>query len=243
MILLLALLAFADAPLREEPGPDWRDKETRNAAQVQVIDTMINSGLTTEALTAVTAIRAKEGSSPALDLVGARALHANGMLEESELQLEKLVRRHPRNGGAWALLGLVRSDRQDVEGATKALTNAVRINPENPAWLNNLGYLYFSTGDLERAGLMLRRALRVDPASERTRNNLAFVLAAQDKDSDALELFRSTGDEADARYNLGVACERRGDVAAALNQYQAALSQRQHAAATAAIQRLTQGSR
>lgn len=241
LLALLVSVGWASAPVGEEPSPDWKDDRTRHAAQVQVLNTMIDSGLAPQALASATQIREKEGSWLELDLVQARALHTCGLYEESELLLGRIVRRHPRHAGAWALLGLVRADRQDAEGAVKALAKAVRIDPNQAAWLNNLGFLYLSTGDLERATLTLREALRLDPASSRTRNNLAFALAADEKDSEALQLFRSTSDEADARYNLGVACERRGDIASALTQYQAALSARTHPAAAASIHRLTQG--
>jgi Flp pilus assembly protein TadD len=105
--------------------------------------------------------------------------------------------------------------------------------------MNILGYLEMARGRNQRAVELFEAAIVQDPSNSRTRNNLGFALARLERDTDALAAFRAAGTEADARYDMGVACELRGDTASALTNYQAAISaSSQHEPARAALARL-----
>lgn len=105
--------------------------------------------------------------------------------------------------------------------------------------LNNYGFALYAAGDNDGALKQYRRALALDPGNARTRNNFGFALARAEDDAGALAAFRAAGEPADAEYNLGAACEQRGDRTSALIHYQAALQLRpEHGLAAAALQRV-----
>lgn len=237
--LMLALGLSGPAWAREAAAPDLSQPTERAEAQLDVLEGLLRSNMVTDALAVAAQLRASGMHDPRLDLLQARAMHAQGMNAQALDMLTKLTRRTPRSAAAWSELGLVRADQDDTEGAVAALERARRLAPTDAGVLNNLGYLTMAAGRSARAVELFEAALVQDPSSVRTRNNLGFALARLERDTAALEAFRSAGAESDARYNLGVACELRGDTASALNQYQAALSAApDHPAAAAALARL-----
>ncbi len=192
-------------------------------SQAQVLDGMVDAGFYAGAISLCSDLRAQGVNGVWLDVVQARALNLSGMHTEAEELLNGTVKQHRRDASAWALLGVVRADRGDLPGAEEALLRASQLQPEDPNVLNNLGFVTMSAGKLEDAVRWYRASLRLDPAQNRTRNNLGFALARQEKDQEAQQMFRSAGSEAEADYNMGVACEWRGDHADAILYYQAAL--------------------
>jgi Flp pilus assembly protein TadD len=238
-LLLGVALAAETAP----PSPDWSDKSERIAAQLDVIEALLDSGVPEKALAAVSEVRAQGAKDGRLDVLQGRALHATGMHAEARQVLEAHVKKAPRDADGWAALGVVLADGGDLPGSLAALSRAERLSPKDPAVLNNLGYARLANGEAEAAVGLFRRSLGQDPAQPRTRNNLGFALAREEHDSEALEAFRGAGSEADARYNLGVACVLRGDRACALAQFHAALEATPgHPAATTALASLLEAS-
>ena len=122
----------------------------------------------------------------------------------------------------------------------EAFAAAVKLDDGDAATQNNLGFLLLSGGRCAEALPHLERAVQVDPSTTRYRNNLAFALVCEGEAQRALQLFRSTGTEAQARYNMGVAYERVDKIPSAILQYQAALAaDPEHAGATEALTRLS----
>ena len=81
----------------------------------------------------------------------------------------------------------------------------------------------------------------LDGSQDRTRNNLGFALAVTGQDKAAWRVFRSSANEGNARYQLALAQELRGDNAAALSSYRLALAKDPDLdEASEAIARLTQ---
>lgn len=240
--LLGAILSHpAEARAREPErlSADLTDPTARAQAQLDVLEGMVHSGLVTEALQIATQLRAGGLKSTRLDLLQAEAMHAQGMSGQAADMLRRVVKKEPRNAPAWSVLGIVLSDLKDRDGAMVALERAHRLVPTDPKVLNNLGYLEMAKGQNRRAIELFEAAIVQDPSSPRTRNNLGFALARLERDTDALAAFRAAGSEADARYNMGVACELRGDIASALTNYQAAVvASSKHAPASSALARL-----
>lgn len=222
-VLLASGAAWAERATPEEVKPDLGDPAVRLATQLQVLRGLIDAGLLDQALDVARSLREEGVDEPELDLLQARALNLKGQRSEAIRLLEGLIDRRPRQGDAWALLGVVYADAGRAKDGVKALEKAVTIRKDDADVWNNLGYLYMATGRNDDAVDALERAVTLDPTSRRARNNLGFALARLERDMDALEAFRGAGSEADARYNLGVACELRRDTASALNQYRAAL--------------------
>lgn len=224
---------------REAVATDLSQPRARSEAQIQVLASMIQAGLYKEALSVSAQLRATGMDDPALDLLEAEAMHAEGMSDQAEQLLRGLVKKRPRSPAGWAVLGIVLADKRDTAGAIHALERAHRLAPRDARVLNNLGYLLLARGQGPRAVEMFTAAVTQDPSNPRIRNNLGFALAHVERDTEALAAFRAAGTEADARYNLGVACELRGDTAAALTSYQAAVAASpDHAPAAAALARL-----
>lgn len=243
LVGVLSLFGTGEAAARtkntEQISPDLTSPTARAKAQLDVLEGLVKGGMVTEALSVATQLRASGMNDGRLDLLQAEALHAQGMSDQAATMLKGLVKKEPRNAAAWSELGIVLSDQKDQDGAVAALERAHRLAPTDPKVLNNLGYLEMAQGHNQRAVDLFEAAVVQDPASARTRNNLGFALARLERDTEALAAFRAAGNEADARYNMGVACELRGDTASALTNYQAAIAVTDaYAPATAALARL-----
>ena len=219
---MIALLAMAQAgePSRNEQVEQAPDPAR---ARVEVINGMIDAGLVEQALALCAQLRSQGIVAPELDVAQARALNVQGLHTEAQQLLEQVLKKHKRDAMAWSMLGVVLADQGKLPEAKAALEKANQFKPADPSILNNLGFVTMVGGDLEGAVRYYRAALQADPTQKRTRNNLAFALMRSEQDMEALEMFRSAGPEAEARYNMGVACEWRGDRGGAVIQYQAAV--------------------
>ncbi len=235
----LSSVALASSREPEQISPDLTQPAARAKAQLDVLEGLIKGGMVADALSVASQLRASGMKDPRLDFLQAEAMHAQGMSSQAADMLHALLKKDPRNEPAWAELGLVLSDMKDTDGAIAALERAHRLAATDAKVLNNLGYLDMAKGQNQKAVDLFEAAIVQDPANPRTRNNLGFALARLERDTDALAAFRAAGTEADARYNMGVACELRGDTASALTNYQQAVeASPQHAPAAAALARL-----
>ncbi|HMV65395.1 MAG TPA: tetratricopeptide repeat protein [Myxococcota bacterium] len=232
-LALALLLATAGATDKKDADANridlWRD----------MAQWYIDNHLTEQALEMVSRLREAGEQSPELDLIQARVLVAQGVPDEALHLLEQLVPRMPKDARPLQTLGVVYSDLGDYEKAIASLRRAIELEPNNAATHNNLGFLLMGVGRCADATQALERATELDSSSGRYRNNLAFALVCAGEAQRALKLFRSTGSEADARYNMGLAYERLGSLPSAILQYQEALvADERHAGATEAMARL-----
>ncbi|MFZ5482447.1 MAG: tetratricopeptide repeat protein [Myxococcota bacterium] len=235
--MLLAAIALAADPALSMP--DLSDPEVKLEIQVDVVTGLVEAKLHEAALQAIKELRDQGVTDERLDLLQARAMYGQGMRAEGRGQLDAYLKKHRRDADAWALLGVMLADDKQLPEAFEALQRANRLQPRDAAVLNNLGYVQMAMGRLDDAVATYRAALAADPTSVRARNNLGFALARQEKDDEALAAFRAAGDEADALYNLGLACELRDDRASAITHYKNAIAARPtHLEARAALGRL-----
>ncbi|MDP2307039.1 MAG: tetratricopeptide repeat protein [Pseudomonadota bacterium] len=240
VIAAACLAACLAVPRAEAAGRQpLADEPSRVEAQIGVLTSLVDSGLSEQALQVLAQVRAQGETDKRLDVLQARAMHATGMSDEARALLEGHVKRAPRDPAGWAALGIVLADSGDLQGSLAALEHARRLTPDDPVVLNNLGYARLSANQTEEAVRLFRASLTRDPSQPRTRNNLGFALARLERDMEALQAFRAANPEADARYNLGVACVNRGDRGTALTQFNAALDAAPgHPAAAAALDQL-----
>lgn len=235
--LLLATALAASSP--EPEGVNWRDAKVAADAQVSVLDALLDQGDPARVLDLLGEIRASGGTDPRFDVVQARALHATGMHDQAVTLLTRYTKAHGRDPEGWSALGVVQADTGHLAEAAVALERARRLNPRDPTVLNNLGFVRLAQGQAAAAVPLLEASLAQDPSQPRTRNNLGFALARLERDDAAFQAFRAAGSEADARYNLGVACLERGDRASATTQFNLSLAAEPgHPAATAALAEL-----
>lgn len=227
--------AAADEPMR----PDLSDPAVKREVQLDVLEGLYDAGMYDDALRVAGELRSQGVKDDRLDILQAQVMSARGLRTDAISMLQALVRRSPRNAAAWSALGVVFADHKMLSDSIGALEKAARLAPNDAAVLNNLGYVQMASGKFTPAVDSFKKSLMLDPSQARTRNNLGFALARAERDMEALEMFRSSGSEADARYNLGLACELRMDPTSALAHYQAALqSQPDHPQAKAALNRL-----
>jgi Flp pilus assembly protein TadD len=100
---------------------------------------------------------------------------------------------------------------------------AVMLAKDNPAYLNNLGFSLFLRHKHQDAIAAYQRAVRMSPVNPRIRTNLGFAYAAAGDFPRAAREFQMGGAPADAKNNLGLAYERKGDLGNAYALYIEAL--------------------
>lgn len=226
-LLMLALTPDA-AAAKHRPSPTsppaWSTREGREEAQLTLVRLALEGQNPEGALSLITALEQQGQKSPSLDVLHGAALRELGLFEDADLVLSSVQRRSSAWGEAQNELGLLAVERQDLPRALEHFRAATRANTDNARYLNNLGFTYLSAGQPDEAVEALRRSLSLDSTQLRTRNNLGFSLVATGRDREAFRVFRSGSTEADARYNLGLGRELRGDTDLAVDAYQEALS-------------------
>lgn len=226
--LLVACGPKDPASIRREldiqDAPAWRTEEGRKEVWRDVARWSIENGLADEALSMVARLREAGEDSPELEVIQGRALAAQGVAEEARLALEAAVKRVPRDAEAKQALGVVYADLGETELAIATLREALKLQPDHVPTRNNLGFLLLSQGRCAEAVTELQACVGADGSQARYRNNLGFALVCTGDAQRALQLFRTTGPEAQARYHMGVAYERLDSRPAAQLQYEQAVA-------------------
>lgn len=221
--LLLLIGCAAHARAEAEAPPAWATPEGRDSARLDVVRLLLDNGNPEGALTLIAKLREQGFEDPELNLLQGQALARTGLLDDARAQLSAVPRRHPAYGAAQNELGMLEMDARQVDLAIDHLELATQADPKAARYWNNLGFALLTASRAEEAITALRQSVALDGSNPRTRNNLGYALLAIGKDDEAWRMFRSTGTEADARYNQGVGYELRGDVEAAVTAYGRAL--------------------
>ncbi len=243
--LLLCLSLSLGCAARKAPQPDseqtpaWATPSGKDQARLDVVHLLLDGGNPEGALAMIARLRAEGFEDPQLDLLQGQALVRTGLAADARARLVTVPRRHPAYGPAQNELGMLELELRDLDRAIGHFQAATGSTPNNASYWNNLGFALLTRGRASEAVVALRQSIALDGSSARTRNNLGYALLADGQDEEAWRLFRTTGSEADARYNLGVGLELRGDMPAAADAYNAALTAApQHAQARAALIRV-----
>ncbi len=121
--------------------------------------------------------------------------------------LEAFLMQRP-SAGSFNELGLLYDAMGDLAGGERALREAVSRaasrNEESDRLHNNLGYNLLLQNKAEAAETEFRRALELNPKSATSRNNLGAVLVRRGDLAGALEQFQATADAATAHNNVAV---------------------------------------
>ncbi|MCB9666218.1 MAG: tetratricopeptide repeat protein [Alphaproteobacteria bacterium] len=222
-----------------EPTPAWQTEDGRKQTWRDMARWYMDNLMPVEALEMVQRLREDGVDTAELRAIQGRALSMQGAHTEAKVVLEEVVRKWPREAEAWEALGVVRTDLGEIEPALDAFERSVKLDPERASARNNLAYLLINQSRCTEAIEHLEDVVAKDSTVARYRNNLALALVCAGDAPRALQLFRTTGTEADARYNLGAALEREGMTLGAILQYQQALEiAPNHGPATEALARL-----
>jgi Flp pilus assembly protein TadD len=240
-VLALALLALGCAPKGRvvEDMPAWRTEDGRRSLRYELVESLIESGSTQEALLMIAKMREEGESDRVLDLYQGQALAREGFATESERMLLQYRESAPRDARPLKTLGVIYAESERTPEAIAVLRKAVALDDGDAAAWNNLGFLLLSEHQYLEAQEALQQAVALDGTQARYRNNLGFALAANGHYRKAFEAFQSVGTPDTAHYNVAVAYELAGDHVAATRHYEQALEYNpNHTASKEAIERL-----
>jgi len=222
-------------------APTWTTKDGRVEAKIELVEALVLNGTPEAALKMISQMVEAGVRHPDLFVLQGRALTNMGLVEEAETALTMATKRAPGHSEAQNRLGILYMDQQRTEEAIRRFRLASRAAEKNADLHNNYGFALMAAGRHSEAVPILRKALMLDGSQDRTRNNLGFALAVTGQDKAAWRVFRSSANEGNARYQLALAQELRGDNQAALESYREALEVDPDLdQATEAIARLTQ---
>ena len=226
-LLLAGMLAVGCGAARQgvSQTPSWATKSGRDHAKMELAAALLDNGNAEAALQLLGQMLAQGVSGPDVSVLQGRALAAMGLTDDAERVLGRVTRRHPGNAEAANSLGILYMDDKRVDEAISRFRQAARAAPKDAQVHNNLGFALMAAGRNDEAVDVLRDALTFDGSRHRTRNNLGFALVAMGQDKAAWRVFRAGVDPANARYNLALAQELRGDMTAAMGSYSAALEE------------------
>lgn len=138
-------------------------------------------------------------------------LHRQGNLDAAEAGYREFLALHPNDSEALRLLGAVRFQKGDKEGALELLARAHGAAPEQPAPLLTLGKMHFDSRELEQARDAFTRALALDPNQSHAHSALGQIALMQGNGKLAEQHFRTAlraGNDAQALAGLAMlACD------------------------------------
>ena len=206
-----------------DPTPSWATKSGRVEAKIELAEALVLNGTPEAALQMISQMVEAGVSHPDLFVLQGRALTDMGLIEEAEIALSMATRRAPSHAEAQNRLGILYMDQQRTDEAIKRFRVAARSASKDAEVHNNYGFALMAAGRHAEAVDVLRTALMLDGSQDRTRNNLGFALAVTGQDKAAWRVLRSSANEGNARYNLALAQEMRGDNEAAIASYRLAI--------------------
>lgn len=140
----------------------------------------------------------------------------------------RVLEHDPEHGDSHYLLGRLRKNAGDVNGAISAYSDCARVSPDNPNVYISLGIALKSVGRLDEALLHLRRAVALQPQSAVAQLNLGNVLHGLDLPDEAIVAYvHALGvnpRQPEAHNNLGILLRGRGDVSRAIAHFNAAIT-------------------
>jgi len=108
------------------------------------------------------------------------------------------------SAASWNEVGLLYDAARNLKSGEIAFRNSILQDESSDRSHNNLGYNLLLQNDTAAAEVEFRRALELNPKSATSRNNLGVLLARRGNLAGALEQFQATADAATAHNNLAV---------------------------------------
>ncbi|OQA34032.1 MAG: TPR repeat-containing protein YrrB [Betaproteobacteria bacterium ADurb.Bin341] len=146
-------------------------------------------------------------SASETDFAAANAQFAAGRYEEARTACELILKKFPQHANALWLLGMICSEKQEMERASGYIGRAIEIAPKVAKYRLSLGYVRQEEGEFDRAAECYRAAIELDSHYAEAWNNLGCVMQMQGKLSQAADCFRQAleinPNLAQANQNLG----------------------------------------
>src|SRR5262249_8422546 len=99
-----------------------------------------------------------------------------GQLDVAQSMLQAAIRKYPRSGGLYNLLGIIAAEQNRNPDAESAFLTATRYAPSLLPAMPNLARIYYSEGKDDAAIVIYRRALKIDNNLPEANANLAALL-------------------------------------------------------------------
>jgi len=151
-----------------------------------------------------------------------------GHLAEAEQQLKNLSKLEPNDARVFNLLGTIRAQEGNLDGAEALFLRASRLDHNLLGVHMNLAYLYMLKHEPDKTAFELLQVLRIDPGNADGTYKLASLRLRQGKPDAAIELVTKFSEKnsltAPLLLVLGDAYLKQGDVNNAEKQYRNALT-------------------
>jgi Flp pilus assembly protein TadD len=179
-----------------------------------------------------------QGTSPAAaysHYLMAQILRQQDQLETALQHLSAAIERRPDYAEAYVSRGLIKVQLLNEVGAREAFETAVRLSPDDATTRSELGAVYLRDSKAHDAIVHLEHALRVRPAERTTLYNLCRAFQLAGRSGDATQCFEKLSARVDAESGQadlaaseanarGLELEAKGNIAGALEKYQAAVA-------------------
>jgi tetratricopeptide (TPR) repeat protein len=147
------------------------------------------------------------GSTERQSVERAQELIAAGQLDEANQAIRAALRRYPKSGGLYNLLGITAAQQNKTGEAKAAFLQAVAYAPTLiPAYLN-LARIQYEQGEQDAAVETYRRVLRLDYNLDEAHGNLAAIFLSKGRYTDAEhQLEALSGNEKVRNSSLAMRC-------------------------------------
>lgn len=165
--------------------------------------------------------------NPTRELARTHELLRRGQLADAENACRGILRAAPGNADALHLLGLIRKQSGDADGAEQHLAASVMAAPGRPDFRHNLANLLRARGKSSAAEAAYRAALALKPAFRPARLGLAGLYndlgRHAEAEAEARHLVAADARDVDAHVALGIALRGQQKLVEAEAAYRAAL--------------------
>ncbi|MGD0401498.1 MAG: tetratricopeptide repeat protein [Syntrophobacteraceae bacterium] len=168
----------------------------------------------------------KEPGNALLHQGAGEALFKLKRTDEAEKEFQLALK---SDGKLWLshnFLGIIYDYKQRPDLAVEHYQAAISIRPEWGAVYNNLGVSRTLQGEWEMAVVAFEDAIKRGYSDPQVGNNLGLALCRLGRDTEAIEAFKRSGDEAQAYNNLGSFHLQQGDYEKAVSAFEKAIKLR-----------------
>jgi Flp pilus assembly protein TadD len=177
------------------------------------------SGKADKALAALKKAAAMDPSVTQVHYLQGLILGGQQRYKEAAAALERTIALNPRHVLARFKLALAWLRLNRTADAEKALKTVLEDEPRNVRAYHNLAAIAYSRRDLQRAELLERQALAIDGNYFEAWNTLGAIYVVEKRSADALQALNKAialkPSSGQAQYNLALALQASGDLAAA----------------------------